>query len=160
IIDEVRIYNRALSQAEIQNDMNTPLGTGTSDTQPPTAPSGLSATPISVSQIDLSWTASSDNVGVTGYLVESCQGAGCATLTQIGSASSTSYSSTGLILGTSYSYRIRAADAAGNLSNYSSVVTAVTQAVDATPPTAPSNLTATAVSSSQITLTWTASTDA
>jgi fibronectin type 3 domain-containing protein len=158
-IDEVRIYNRALSQAEIQNDMNTPVGAA-ADTQPPTVPTGLSATAISVSEIDLNWTASTDNVGVTGYLVELCQGAGCSTFAQIGTASSTSFKSTSLTAGTSYSYRIRATDAAGNSSNYSSVVTAVTQAVDTTPPTAPSNLTASSISSSQITLTWTASTDA
>jgi fibronectin type 3 domain-containing protein len=159
IIDEVRIYNRALSQAEIQTDMNTPIG-ATSDTQPPTAPTNLSANPISVSEIDLNWTASTDNTGVTGYLVEICQGAGCSNFTQIGTTTSTTFSSTSLTAGTSYSYRIRATDAAGNLSNYSSIATAVTQAVDTTPPTAPSNLTATATSSSQITLTWTASTDA
>ncbi len=131
-----------------------------SDSQPPTVPGGLTATPISVSQINLNWTASTDNVGVTGYLVESCQGVGCANFTQIGTASSTSYSSTGLALGTSYNYRIRATDAAGNVSGYSSVATAVTPASDTTPPTAPSNLTATPVNSSQINLAWTASTDA
>src|SRR5207245_8488045 len=69
IIDEMRIYNRALSQAEIQTDMNTPIG-GTPpppDTTPPTAPSGLSATGTSSTQISLNWVASTDNVGVTGY---------------------------------------------------------------------------------------------
>src|SRR6185312_1950217 len=41
VIDEIRVYNRALSQTEIQNDMNTPLGSGSTppvDTQSPTAP--------------------------------------------------------------------------------------------------------------------------
>ncbi len=159
VIDNLRIYDRALSQAEIQSDMNTPLGVAP-DSQPPTAPSNLAATPISSSQIDLSWSASTDDVGVTGYLVESCQGVGCANFTQIGTAPSASFSSTGLALGTSYSYRVRATDAAGNLSDYSTVAIAVTPAPDTTPPSAPSNLTATAVNSSQITLTWTASTDA
>ena len=159
VIDNVRIYNRALSQAEIQSDMNTPLGVAP-DSQPPTAPGSLAATPVSMSQIDLNWTASTDDVGVTGYLVESCQGVGCASFTQIGTTTSTSFSSTGLALGTSYSYRIRATDAAGNLSDYSTVATAVTPASDTVPPTAPSNLTATPVNSNQITLAWTASTDA
>ena len=45
------------------------------DTQPPTAPSNLTATAVSQSQINLSWTASTDTVGVTGYKVERCQGA-------------------------------------------------------------------------------------
>ena len=49
----------------------------TPDTQPPTAPSNPTATAASSSQINLSWTASTDNVGVTGYYIERCQGAGC-----------------------------------------------------------------------------------
>jgi hypothetical protein len=160
-IDDVRVYNIALSAAQIQADMNTPVG-GNSlpDTQAPTAPSDLTATPTSVSQIDLNWMASSDNTAVTGYLIETCQGVGCLGFIQIGTASPTSYSSTGLNLGTTYSYRIRATDAAGNLSGYSSVATAATLATDNVPPTAPSNLTANPVSSSLVTLTWTASSDA
>src|SRR5262245_4050797 len=86
-IDEVRIYNRALSLAEIQADMNTAVG-GTPpppppDTTAPTVPTGLAATAVSATQINLNWTASTDNVGVTGYLVERCQGAGCTTFVQI-----------------------------------------------------------------------------
>src|SRR5437762_11758414 len=47
------------------------------DTQPPTAPTGLAPAVISGTQINLSWTASMDNVGVTGYRVERCVGARC-----------------------------------------------------------------------------------
>ena len=54
------------------------------DTQPPSVPAGLSATPVSATQINLAWTASTDNVGVTGYRVERCQGAGCANFVQVG----------------------------------------------------------------------------
>ena len=161
LIDEVRIYNRALSQAEIQSDMSTPLGAAPPpDTVPPTAPSALAATALSSSQINLSWTASTDNVGVTQYRIESCSGAGCSTFTQIGTATGTTFSNTGLSAGTSYSYRVRASDAAGNLSGYSNVASATTNsAADTQPPTAPSNLAATAISTSQINLSWTASTD-
>ena len=130
-----------------------------SDTQPPTAPTNLTATAISSSQINLSWTASTDNVGVTGYRVERCQGAGCNNFAQIGTAAGTTYNDTGLTAGTSYSYRVRATDAAGNLSPYSNVASATTQSPDTQPPTAPTNLTATAISGSQINLSWTASTD-
>src|SRR5262249_14744854 len=59
-IDEVRIYNRALSQAEIQADMAVSVGSGGTpppDTTPPSAPSVLSATVVSATQINLSWTA-------------------------------------------------------------------------------------------------------
>src|SRR6266568_2354397 len=125
------------------------------DTQPPTAPSNLTAT-VSGSQINLSWTASTDNVGVTGYLVERCQGAGCTTFAQIATPASTTYNDTGLTAATSYSYRVRATDAANNLSPYSTTATATTQTPQ--PPTTPSNLTATAASTSQINLSWTAST--
>ena len=75
-IDEVRVYRTALTAAEIQADMATALG-GPADTSPPTAPSGLAASAVSSTRIDLSWTAASDTVGVTGYEVERCQGAGC-----------------------------------------------------------------------------------
>ena len=133
--------------------------TSGSDTQPPTAPTNLTATAISGTQINLSWTASTDNVGVTGYLVERCQGSGCSSFAQVGTASGTTYNDTGLTANTSYSYRVRATDAAGNLSQYSSVAGATTQSPDTQPPTAPSNLTATATSGTQINLSWTASTD-
>jgi fibronectin type 3 domain-containing protein len=124
------------------------------DTTPPTAPSNLTATATS-SQIALSWTASTDNVGVAGYRVERCQGTGCTTFTQIASPTATSYTDTGLTLG-SYSYRVLAVDAAGNKSAYSNVATA--SITDTTPPTAPTGLSATA-SGNAISLGWTASTD-
>jgi chitodextrinase len=128
-IDEVRIYNTALTAAQIQTDMNTPIGgQGPGpDTQPPSAPSGLGATAVSASQINLGWTASTDNVGVTGYRVERCQGAGCTNFVQIATPTGTSYNDTNLAAATSYSYRVRAADAATNLSGYSNTATATTQ---------------------------------
>ena len=156
-IDEVRIYSRALSATEIQTDMNTPVG-APPDTEPPTAPASLAASAFSPTQINLSWAASTDNVGVTGYLVESCLTSSCS-YTQIASTTATSYNNTGLLAGTGYSYRVRATDAAGNLSSYSDVASTTTPSTDTQPPTAPSNLVATAVSSSQINLSWTASTD-
>jgi len=129
---------------------------GGSDTTPPTAPTGLTATAASSSQVNLSWGASSDNVAVTGYKVERCTGAGCTTFVQIATPTTTPYSDTGLSASTSYSYRARATDAAGNLSPYSSTASATT--ATAAVPTAPGNVTATANSSSQVTVTWTAST--
>jgi hypothetical protein len=102
------------------------------DTTPPTAPTGLGATVVSSSRINLAWTASTDNVGVTGYRVERCQGAGCTSFSQIATPAGTSYGDTGLSGNTSYNYRVRAADAAGNLGGYSNVATATTL----TPPPA------------------------
>jgi regulation of enolase protein 1 (concanavalin A-like superfamily) len=132
-----------------------------SDTQAPTAPAGLAATAASSSQINLSWTASTDSTGVTGYRIERCQGAGCTSFAQVGTSTTTSYSISGLSASTSYSFRARATDAAGNLSAYSTVANATTSGTssDMQPPTTPSNVTATASSSTQINLTWTAATD-
>ena len=111
-IDEVRVYGRALSASEIQTDMTTPVGGGgPPDTQAPTVPAGLSATAVSASQINLAWTASTDNVGVTGYRVERCLGAGCSNFVQVGTPTGASFNDTGLAAATSYSYRVRAADA-------------------------------------------------
>ena len=134
--------------------------TGTGDTTPPAAPGIPTLTVASATAINLSWAASTDNVGVTGYRVERCSGASCTTFAQIGTPTTTSYSDTGLTASTSYSYRIRAADAAGNLSSYSSTASATTSAAaDTTPPTAPGTPTLTVVSSGQINLSWSASTD-
>ena len=95
------------------------------DTQPPSAPGNLVATAIGVSQVHLSWTASTDNVGVTGYLVER-QDPGSPSFVQVGTSTGTSYNDTALAAGSSYSYRVRATDAAQNLSEYSGVASATT----------------------------------
>ena len=104
----------------------TVAGSSTADTQPPTAPANLATTVASNSQINLTWSASTDNVGVTGYRIERCQGSGCTTFAQIGTSTTPSYSATGLSASTSYSFRVRAADAAGNLSAYSLTASATT----------------------------------
>lgn len=129
------------------------------DSTPPSVPTNLAATAVSATQINLAWTASTDNVGVTGYNVQRCQGAGCTTFAQVSQPRVNSVDDTGLTPSTSYSYQVQAFDAAGNLSSFSSVSSATTASNDTTPPTAPSSLTATALSSSQINLSWIASTD-
>src|SRR5205814_1833356 len=126
----------------------------------PTAPANLTSTAASASQINLAWTASTDNVGVTGYRGERCQRAGCSNFTQIVAPPGTTFSDTGLTASTSYSYRVRATDAANNLSAYSSPASAISPYTTLfRSPTAPANLTSTAASASQINLAWTASTD-
>ncbi|MFL5310529.1 MAG: fibronectin type III domain-containing protein [Myxococcales bacterium] len=96
------------------------------DTRAPGAPGSATALATSGSQISLMWTAASDDVGVTGYLVERCQGAGCTVFAQIATTPGTSFSDAGLSPRTAYSYRVRAADAAGNLGPYSNVASATT----------------------------------
>jgi len=98
----------------------------TPDASAPTAPSGLAAGAVSASQINLSWSASADNVGVTGYLVERSQGAGSTAFTQVASVTRVNYADTGLSAGTIYNYRVRATDAVGNLSGYSGVASTTT----------------------------------
>jgi hypothetical protein len=134
------------------------------DTTPPSAPTGLTATAASTSQINLSWTASTDNVGVTGYKVERCQSAACSNFAQIATPTATTFNDTGLAGSTSYSYRVRATDAAGNLSNYSGTASATTPAapivVSVLPKRAsvttgqPQQFTPTVTGSSNTSVTW------
>jgi len=95
-----------------------------SDTTAPSIPTTLTAVPASSSQMNLSWTASTDNIGVTGYLLERCQGTACTNFTQIAAPTAVSYSDTGLTTDTAYSYRVRAQDAASNISSYSTISSA------------------------------------
>ncbi len=130
------------------------------DTTPPTAPASLTATAASNVQINLSWPAATDNVAVTAYRVERCQGAACANFVQIAAPAAAAYSDTGLTASTSYSYRVRATDAAGNLGAFSPVASASTRAgSDTTAPSVPANLIATAASIRQVNLSWSAATD-
>jgi fibronectin type 3 domain-containing protein/predicted transcriptional regulator len=159
MIDEVRVYNTALTAAQIQTDQTTPITPTGPDTTPPTGPTTLTATAVSGTEIDLSWPAATDNVGVTGYQVERCQGAGCSNFAQIATPTATSYKDTTLTAGVSYSYRVRATDAAGNLGSYTPNATATTPAPDTQPPTGPTTLTANAISGSEVDLAWPAATD-
>lgn len=124
-IDEVRIYNGALTGAQIQQDMATPIGNGGgggNDTQPPTAPGNLTATDGGI--INLSWTSATDNMGVTNYLIER-QEPGALEFTLLNSTTGTTYTDSAVMDGATYSYRVRAIDAAGNLGPYSSTTTSI-----------------------------------
>ena len=116
-------------------------------------------TTISGSQINVTWPASTDNIAVAGYQVERCQGGGCSSFAQIATPASAAFNDTGLSASTSYSYRVRAADAAGNLSPYSTTASATTQAPDTQSPSQPGAPTATAIGSGEVDLSWGASTD-
>lgn len=99
------------------------------DSQPPSAPVLTSATAKSASQVDLSWTASNDNVGVTGYQILR----NGSVLTTV-SGGSLSYADTSVAASTSYAYTIRAFDAVGNLSQPSNSITSTTPAPPAADP--------------------------
>ena len=131
----------------------------TSDTTAPTSPTGLSTSAMSSSQINLSWTASTDNVGVTGYKIYR---GGTYLLTVTG----TSYSNTGLSSGTNYSYYVMAIDTAGNISATSNTANSTTLSSsggdltsDTSPPTTPTGIVATKDVHNEVDLSWTASSD-
>lgn len=108
----------AFGDGEVE-DYSVNISTAIDDTQAPTVPTNLTVGTITSTSIDLSWTASTDNVGVTGYDIY--QGT-----TLVGSSSTTSYTATGLAANTSYSFTVKAKDAAGNISGASSSVSATT----------------------------------
>ncbi len=146
--------NFDLALARYVND----TATAPRDTTPPTTPDALAATASSSSTIDLSWTASTDDVGVTGYEVFRDGEA-----TAVGTTSGTTFSDTGLAPDSTHSYAVVAVDAAGNrsaLSNTASATTLSAAPADVTAPTAPADLTATVnVDARTINLSWSASTD-
>jgi hypothetical protein len=121
-------------------------------TPTPTAPSALTATASGAAGINLSWTAATETGGsIAQYLVERCQGAGCSNFAQIATATSTAYADASLNGSTSYSYRVRAKDAAGTTGPYSNTASATTGAAV---PGAPTNLAAVAAGSTQVNLSW------
>ena len=125
----------------------------------PSVPGSLAGSSTSGTQVSLTWTASTDNVGVTGYRLERCQGVGCSGFTEVATPAAANFADTGLTAGATYLYRVRATDAAGNLSAYSAVASATTPAPDAIAPSVPGSLAGSATSGTQVSLTWTASTD-
>jgi chitodextrinase len=123
------------------------------DTVGPQPPTGLGATAMSDTQINLVWTAGSDNVAVTGYRLYR----NGSTTPILIDGSATSYPDTGLAAGTTYNYVLTAVDAAGNESIASNTASATT--TDSAPPQAPTGLVATAVLDTEINLRWNAATD-
>src|SRR5579871_184485 len=122
-------------------------------TTPPTTPANLTATVISASEIDLRWSASSDDVGVAGYHVFRNN-------TQIATTTSTNFADVTVIAGVLYTYTVSAFDAAGNTSPQSAAVQATASlSTDTTPPTVPTGLKVTGTTTSSVSLSWTSSTD-
>jgi len=142
----------SFSYGEVE-DYTVNITGSTADTQAPTAPTNLAASNVTQTTLTLSWTASTDNVGVTGYDVY--QGS-----TKITTVTTTTYNVTGLVAATAYSFYVKAKDAAGNVSSAGNTVNVTTQSpVDTQAPTAPTNLATSNVAQTSLTLSWTASTD-
>lgn len=127
------------------------VASATPDCPPPVAPDNLTATSISETAIALSWSDNSDDE--TGFRIERSDDAGTtwASLADV-AADSTSYTDSGLSACQEFSYRVRAERSLdGAVSSYSNVTSATT---DCSPPAAPDELTATAVSTNAIELVW------
>jgi chitodextrinase len=120
LIDEVRVYNAALSAGQIQNDMTTPVAVL------PSAPTNLTASASDPTDVSVGWTASTSSVGISGYNIERCQGTGCSNFAQIGTSIGTTFQDTGLSANTTYRYRVRAVDTKGKTGPYSNLATAYT----------------------------------
>lgn len=103
------------------------VGSGT-DTTAPSTPANLTATATGATSIKLSWSASTDNVGVTGYQLLR----GGSLLTTV-AASALSYVDNSVSPSTGYSYTVRAVDAAGNVSGQSNTASATTPASGGSP---------------------------
>lgn len=115
---------QAQARTYAQSQTNPPIAP---DTQVPTTPANLVATG-GTGQVSLSWGVSSDNIGVTQYRLERANSASTV-FSAIGTSTSNSYADTSLDANTNYYYRVRAQDAAGNLSEYSNTANASTLSV-------------------------------
>jgi DNA-binding beta-propeller fold protein YncE/lysophospholipase L1-like esterase len=113
----------AIVVTQTQSSPLLPLLPPPPDTTPPTVPSSLTATAVATSEVDLTWSAATDNVGVTGYKIYR----NGSLLTSV--TTGDSYADKGLAASTPYSYSVSAYDAAGNESAQSGPVTATTPAM-------------------------------
>src|SRR5712672_1071675 len=139
-----------VGEAETNNGAGT---TPSVDTTPPSTPAGLTGAAAGTTGANLSWSASTDNVGVTAYIL-------LRNGVQVATPATTSYADAGLSAATTYSYTVAARDAAGNLSPDSTSVSVTTGIVaDTTPPTTPTGLTAAVAGTTGANLSWSASTD-
>jgi len=129
------------SSASVTVTISNPV----TDAISPSIPTGLTVGTITASSISLSWTASTDNVGVVGYNVYR-KG------TKVGTSTTASYKDTGLTASTAYSYTVSAYDAAGNTSGQSKSISATTSAgtVTSTPTSTPPVSTSTPTPTSSI----------
>jgi fibronectin type 3 domain-containing protein len=153
-----QIMNTEMSLTQSANQQSLYTATGmsyykslvpASDTVPPSIPLNLTGSAVSTTA-NLSWTASTDNVGVAGYNI-------LRNGVWIANSSQPSYQDTGLATSTTYNYQVQAFDLAGNTSLSSTTVSVATAYT--LPPTAPASVAATAYATQGITVTWSAAQD-
>ena len=152
-IDEIRVYERALTGDEIQDDMDDPIGAPAGDTTAPTVPGNLHSTAATATTVSLAWNASTDAVGVTGYGVY-LNG------NLVASPTGTTSTVSGLTCGTSYTFAVDAADAAGNRSGPAGATvstSACPSGPDVDAPTTPTGFAKTSSTQTAISVSWSAS---
>ncbi len=153
-IQRIDIKNNSANNVTVYLDhIRFDTQTTTTDTQAPIAPSGLIASGINQTGMTLTWSASTDNVGVTGYQVYKNG------VLLNGSVTGTSLAVSGLSCGTAYQFSVKAFDAAGNVSAASNLLTVSTTGCDTQAPSIPTGLTAANLTASSLTLNWFASSD-
>jgi fibronectin type 3 domain-containing protein len=132
------------------------------DTTPPTAPTNATATVKNAGEVDLSWAASTDNIGVQYYKITRTSSSGSVTLST--NYPATTYADTSVASNTTYTYSIVAVDTSGNASTPATTFTPLSvttpKVTNTNPPSAPSNLTSPLITANQVDLTWQASTPA
>ncbi len=152
----VGTYWMEISLASRESGANAPqlvvTSAGTPDTSAPSAPASLATASPTVSTLPLSWAASTDNVGVTGYDVY-LNG------TKLSTTTATSYSFGGLACGTNYTVGVDAYDAAGNVSAVSTLQAKTSVCPDTVAPSTPTAAAVVAATTTSITLGWSGSTD-
>jgi chitodextrinase len=150
------------------SSQSSPLTITTSanpDTQPPTAPTGLSSSGLSQTGFNFSWAASTDNVGVVGYRVlQGSSDPNAANDIIVGTTTSTSIAISGLTPGTKYNFIVVAFDARGNeaRSSIMPITTRITGPVgtaDTQAPSIPSNVVSSGITQTSVTISWSPSTD-
>jgi CxxC motif-containing protein (DUF1111 family)/chitodextrinase len=149
---QIKVQDNVLSQY-VSALVSVVAASATADTTAPTVPTSLASPAKTTTTVNLTWSVSTDAVGVTKYDVY--RGT-----TLMGSPTATSYSATGLTANTAYDFKVRACDAAGNCSAQTAALNVTTSAPDTTAPTLPTALASPSKTSVSVNLTWTASTDA
>jgi endoglucanase len=130
------------------------------DTQPPSVPGTPSVT-VTASSVTLSWAGSTDNVGVSGYDIFRAPGASGGAFTSVGASTGPTFTNSGLTSNTTFRYQVRARDAAGNTSSFTSAVVATTSgnSTDTQSPSVPGTPIASGITASSVNLSWSPSTD-
>ena len=121
------LWNSSYQKKPAYDATANAFGPSSGDTQAPTAPTNLAASGVTSSGATLTWTASTDNVGVTGYDVLRAPGASGGTFAVVGTPAGTTFTDSGLAANSTYRYQVRARDAAGNTSAVSGTVPVTTQ---------------------------------